>query len=274
MKDVPAIEIVMHRVVWSSISLLLILCVIGRIKEFFALFRNVQALKLSLLTSLLIGSNWGLFIYGIHIGKTVDVSLGYYICPLVTVFLAAFVLKEKLSKGQKVSVALATLGVGVAVLHSGVFPFIATALALSFAVYGLVRRQMKIDALMGLALETLILFIPAVIIIALWDAQGGGSFHQGDARTDWLLMSGGVITMVPLLFYSIGVRSANFVVIGFLQYIGPSLQLLTAIFIFGEAFDVISLISFALVWIALGVFVWDSLARSRRKNHLEVVTQS
>lgn len=256
--DVPPFEVAMHRIVWSVPTLLLVLLCLGRLKELRILFAQPRVWALLGASALLIALNWFLYIYSIASGRLVEAALGYYICPLITVFFAAVIVKERMSNAQWIAVLLAAIGVLIKMYQTGIFPWLAIAMAASFALYGLIRKQIKVEALMGLAIETMLLFLPALCTVLYWQSEGSGSLLRIGRAHDVYLVLSGAVTMLPLLCYAIGVRNAKLSLVGFLQYIGPTIQLCIAVFLFHEPFEPSTLWSFGVIWAGLVLFVWDS----------------
>jgi chloramphenicol-sensitive protein RarD len=247
--------ILSHRVVWSVLFLALL--VTGR-KEWGAVtpvVRSPRGLVLLAAGAVLIAVNWLIFIYAVVTNQLLQASLGYFINPLLSVALGVLFLGERLRKWQWVAVGIAAVAVANMALRGGRFPWIALSLAASFALYGLVRKKVNINSLHGLLVETAIL-LPASLVF--WWLMPSREYPP----TTWILLSlAGVITATPLLFFGAAVRRLKLSTIGFLQYIGPTLQFLLAILIFGEHLDPAKLVSFAVCWAAIGVYVADSLRR-------------
>lgn len=212
-----------------------------------------------------IAFNWGLYIWAINAGHVIEASLGYFINPLLSVLLGVLVLKERLQRIQWAAVVCAAVGVLWLTLDAGAPPRIALGLAFSFGAYGLLRKLVAVDPVAGLGVESVYLFVPA-LLLAGWGEQGhGGAFLSGwDLRTDLLLILGGVLTAVPLIGFAYGVRRIPLSLVGILQYIAPSLQLLLGVWFFHEPFDQGRAIGFAAIWVGLLLFVGDSLWRQRR----------
>jgi chloramphenicol-sensitive protein RarD len=218
------------------------------------------------LSGALIGFNWSLYIWAVNAGHVVESSLGYFINPLLNVVLGVAFLHERLSRAQWASVALATAGVVWLTVQYGQPPWIAICLALSFALYGLLRKLLAIDAVAGLGVESVYLFLPALAVLVWGEAHGqGGFFDAWGAGLDALLIIGGALTALPLIGFAFAVRRVPLSVVGLLQYIAPTLQFLTGVFIFHEAFDQSRLIGFAFIWLGLAIFALDGLLRSRRR---------
>ena len=263
---VPSLQIIAHRVVWSALMVIGWLVYsrgLGWWREAFARPRVWWMLALS---ALLIGFNWGLYIWAVNSGHVVETSLGYFINPLVNVVFGVALLKERLNRAQWTAVALAGASVLWLTVQQGGPPWIALGLAIPFALYGLIRKLVAIEAAPGLAVESAYLFLPALALLLWGEAQGQGQFLDGWGwRIDLLLVFGGAITAVPMIGFAYGVRRVPLSIVGLLQYIAPSLQLLIGVFVFGEAFGSARAVGFAGIWAALAIFAFDGWARSQQR---------
>ncbi len=260
----PATEIVAHRVLWSVPLLALWLALhkgFGKIRDVFA---NKRLFALLCLTTLLTASNWLLYVWAVVNGHTVEASLGYFINPLCYVALGGLLLGERLRTLQWFAVGLAATGVVLRVIVLGHLPWIALAIAGTFGSYGLLRKHAPVDSISGLFVETLIA-LPIAAVFLLWLA-GAGTLHGSSNAWAWLLLPlAGVITTVPLALFAEGARRLPLSQLGFLQYLAPTLQFLCAVVVFGEPFDSGQLGSFALIWLGLAIYSWDTLRRARGK---------
>ncbi|MBE9157246.1 EamA family transporter RarD [Nodosilinea sp. LEGE 06152] len=246
----PAVEVLSHRMIWSAVFLCGILVVQRRLSDLLALLRSPRRVLVLLLTASLLTFNWGLYIYGVNSDRVVEASLGYYINPLVTVLLGFVFLKERLYRGQQVAVALAVVGVGYFVWQLGTVPWIALALAISFAFYGLLRKVVAVAPLVGLAVETL-LITPITLLFVSWlGATGQGHFGQGWPLT-LLFVGAGVTTSMPLLWFNNAAKRLKLATLGFFQYLAPSLSLLLGVFVYGEPFTPVHVVTFSCIWAAL-----------------------
>ena len=263
LREVPAFQIVAHRVVWCGVLVggyLLARQGPGWLKA--ALSRPRVPVMLAC-SSLLISFNWGLYIWAVNNGHVVESSLGYYINPLVNVLLGVLVLGERLNPRQWLSVAVAAMGVAYITWQFGAPPWIALALALSFGSYGLIRKVAAVDSIPGLGVESVFLFLPALVYLVWEQVHGVGAFGHMGTTEDLLLIAGGAMTAVPLVWFAYGARRISYSLVGILQYIGPSLQLLTGVFLFGEAFSRVHAFGFGLIWTALLIYAADGLWRAR-----------
>ena len=258
--SVPPFEVVAHRVLWSVLFLALLLAFVpatGGFRRIGALVRQPRLLGLLALTALLTGSNWLVFVWAIDAGRLVEAALGYFINPLVSVLLGRIFLGERLRPLQQFAVAVATIGVAWRVVGqvSGL-PWIPLFLAGTFGVYGLLRKRAPVDAVGGLFVETAVVAPLAAAWLA-WQASRGGLAFGSDPAIDALLPLAGVLTAIPLMLFAVGARHLPLATIGFLQYIGPTINLLLAVFVFGERFDHGQLVSFGLIWVALAIYSAD-----------------
>jgi chloramphenicol-sensitive protein RarD len=222
------------------------------------------------LSGLCIGFNWGLYIWAVNAGHVVEGSLGYFINPLLNVLLGTLLLRERLGRMQWLSVGIAAVGVLWLTFRYGSFPWIALSLACSFAIYGLIRKLAAVDSTVGLGVENLVLLLPAVAYLGWAEAGGHGGFLPQPDAPGWgpwvalLLVVGGALTALPLIAFSYAVRRVPLSAIGLMQYIAPTLQFLSGVLFFREPFDADRAVGFVLIWIALAIFVVDSLRRLRR----------
>ena len=255
---VGAIEIVSHRIVWSLFFLGLLATIWSKWSGIRAALTTPRVLMTLALTAVLIGLNWLIYIYAVVSGHVLEGSLGYYLNPLVNVLLGVVLLKERLSRFQKIAVALAAVGVAILAAGAGSALWISLTLAGSFALYGYLRKVAPVDSLEGLSIETLVLF-PLALGWILWVQQTGEASFLRDRSTDLLLVLGGVVTAIPLLLFTAAARRLPYSTLGFLQYVAPSLQFLLAVLVFGEPLTTAHMICFALIWAALAIFIVEGL---------------
>ena len=260
--EVPSSEILAHRIVWSFvfISIIVILRKRKQLKNFFKVQMSQKKTWFALfLTSLLISTNWLTYIFAVNKGHIVDVSLGYYINPLVSVLLGVFVLREKINKLQTFSFILAGIGVLYMTISIGKFPWIALILAFSFGFYGLAKKLIKVDSILGLFLETLFAVPFAIIFLSYLGINGQHSFTTGTVQIDWLLMGSGIATALPLLWFGIGAQKIPLYLLGFLQYIAPTISLFLGVLLYDEAFTIDHIITFTCIWIAILTFTISNI---------------
>jgi len=260
--EVPSSEILAHRIVWSFvfISIIVILRKRKQLKNFFKVQMSQKKTWFALfLTSLLISTNWLTYIFAVNKGHIVDASLGYYINPLVSVLLGVFVLREKINKLQTFSFILAGIGVLYMTISIGKFPWIALILAFSFGFYGLAKKLIKVDSILGLFLETLFAVPFAIIFLSYLGINGQHSFTTGTVQIDWLLMGSGIATALPLLWFGIGAQKIPLYLLGFLQYIAPTISLFLGVLLYDEAFTIDHIITFTCIWIAIVTFTISNI---------------
>jgi chloramphenicol-sensitive protein RarD len=260
--SVPALEIMLHRLLWCCAFVVLLLAARRELGRFTAVFRHPRRLALLGLSAILISTNWWVYVWAVGQRQVVEASLGYFINPLVSVLFGVFLLRERLNGWQWLAVAIAAAGVLWLTLQLGRPPWIALVLAFSFACYGLVRKKVEVDAITGLAVETALL-APFALLYLSWLGAAGAFGDQG-ALTDSLLVASGIFTAVPLMLFAYGVRRIRLATIGLIQYLGPTLQLLIGVWIFHEPFTEVQAIGFGLIWLALAVYATDGLLRHRR----------
>ena len=251
---VPALEVVVHRTVWSLVFVLAVLAVRRHWGWMRALRGQPRVLGAFAVSALLLSVNWLTYVWAVQNNHVVDASLGYFILPLVNVALGYVFLHERPRPGQWLAVAVATAGVLWLTAQTGRLPWIALVLALSFGFYGLLRKVAVLGALEGLALETLMLAPVAAVVLGWWAWQGQGALVQGDAAAiGWLLLAG-PLTAIPLLLFAAGARRIPMSTLGILQYISPSLQFGLGVWMFHEAFEPARLVCFVLIWGGLLVY--------------------
>ncbi len=261
---VPALEVLAHRIVWSVVLLVPLVLVRGQWPELRRVFSSRKTLATLVVTTVLIAINWYLFIWAVDHDRVLEASLGYFINPLINVMLGMVFLGEKLSRPAAVAVVLAGLGVSVQVVMVGELPWIALALGFSFGIYGLLRKTAAVGAVVGLAVETSMLMLPAAGYL-VWARRTGGLYlGTGDLSTDVLLVLAGAVTAVPLLCFTSAARLLPLTTLGFLQYLAPSGQFLLAVLAYGEVLNPGRIITFVCIWLALAIFTTDQIRRSKR----------
>lgn len=262
--EVSAIQVVAHRVTWSCLFILTWLVARGELGRLTATVTSPALLGRLTVTALLVSCNWLVYVWSVTHEHIVDTSLGYYINPLMNVVLGVFVLKERLNRAQWVAVALASAAVLYLAILAGRPPWIALTLAVSFSLYGLLRKVISVDALPGLATETLVL-LPLALAYLVWcQASGTGALTNSGPAIAALLVGSGLVTAVPLFLFAYGARALPYSTVGVLQYIAPSLQLVCGVYLFHESFGATRAAGFALIWLALLIYAADGLWRTRR----------
>ncbi len=263
LSNVPPLELSVHRMVWCAFFAAGVTLARGR---FSALWRIVGTRKLVLalaLSSVLIATNWTIYIYSVASAQLVEASLGYYINPLLSIALGVFALGEKLSRLRLLAIVLAAAAVTFKAFAIGHFPWIAIGLALSFGFYGYMRKLTPVGALDGLAIETCLLLPLTLGAVLFWTLSGTGTFPAPDFRTNALLVLAGPMTAIPLALFAAGARRVRLSTLGFLQYLSPSLTLLVATLILGERFTWSDAATFGCVWLALILVAVDGRLTAR-----------
>lgn len=263
LKGVDPVEIVAQRVLWSLALLLPVAMLIGRWPQLRAALADRRLLLQLSASSALIAANWLVYVWAVFNGHVLAASLGYFLNPLINVALGTIVLKERLTRGQAAAVALAAIGVAILALRAGDGLWISLALALSFGLYGLVRKMAAVESLEGLTIETAIL-APLAMAYLLWLSATGDVAFGNDLRISLLLVLAGAVTATPLLLFAAAARRMRYSTLGLLQYLAPSIQFVLAITIFGEALTMAQLACFMLIWAACAVYAASSLIEHRR----------
>ena len=263
--QVNAVEVVMHRMVWSFVFLMGVLMALKRWAWLRDVARQPRVLLAFGLSALLLSVNWSVYVWAVQNAHVVDASLGYFILPLVNVAMGFVFLHERPRPAQWVAVAVAASGVLWLTVQAGRLPWVALVLACSFGTYGLLRKLATLGALEGLTLETVLLLPLAGGLLAWWAWHGQGALVQGDPVTmGWLLLSG-PLTAIPLLMFAAGARRIPLATMGILQYISPTLQMLVGVWLYGEPFEPARAIGFYLIWAALLIYSAESLWLMRKR---------
>lgn len=265
-EDVGAGEILAHRIIWSVVFVMALVAVTRRWGMLKQGLPDAKSRWAVLMCSILISLNWLIYIWAVNNGQILQASLGYYINPLVNVFVGVFLLGERLSKWQGAAIVLAGIGVLIMTVSYGEFPWVAITLALSFSIYGYTKKKVQVDPMVGLSLETVIV-LPFALLYLFFFAQGGQALS---VLSGWELAGltlSGVATALPLLFFAEGVKRLPFTVIGFIQYLSPTISLLIGVLAFGEDFTVVEMISFGLIWSALVLY---SLQIVKKQKTVEI----
>ena len=264
LESVSPIEILCHRMVWSLVFLSGILVFTRQWDWLLPALKNRRTVLIYLVAASLLALNWFTYIWAVNSGFIVESSLGYFINPLISILLGVFILREKLRPAQWFPVGIAALGVAYLTWIYGRLPWIALALAFTFGFYGLVKKISPLPSLKGLSLETGLLFLPALGYLLYREASGTAGFLHLSPWISILLALAGVITAVPLLLFANGARSIPLYLLGILQYIAPTLQLLIGVFIYHESFSSQQFLGFGMIWLALGIYTLESFLFSRR----------
>ena len=263
LRGVPALQVIAHRIIWSCLFLVAWLLLRGELGDLRATLARPALLARLALTATLISINWLVYVWAVTHSHVVDTSLGYYINPLVNVLLGVIVLRERLNRAQWTAIGLAALAVLYLALLAGRPPWIAGTLAVSFSLYGFVRKVISVEALPGLTTETLLLMPLAAGYLAWCQWAGSGALTTQGAGVAALLIGSGLITAIPLFLFAYGARLLPYSTVGVLQYIAPSLQLLCGVVLYHESFGPARAAGFALIWAALLIYAVDGLWRAR-----------
>jgi len=266
LRSVPPLEIIAHRVAWSFLFLLPLIVLQREWADFVAILKKPRKILVLLSSAILVGANWLLYVWAVNNNHLLQASLGYYINPLVNVLLGMVFLKERLRRPQVIAVLLAAAGVLYLTVQYGQFPWIAISLALSFGLYGLIRKVAPASSLVGLTVETLLLSLPAIGYLIYLDIQGTGSVFRVSLNLDLLLIGCAPLTAVPLLFFTAGAKRLYLSTLGLMQYIGPSGMFLLAVFYYNEPFSTAQVWTFVMIWTALAVYSTDSVLYFRRQR--------
>lgn len=266
LQHVPSVDILAHRVIWTFVFYALVLRLWFRSGSPLAeLSRALRAWRRGLAAAVLIAANWGFYVWGVNSGQVLETSLGYFINPLVNVLLGTVFLKERMRAVQWICIALAAIGVTLLALRGPAIPWLALFLATSFGLYGLMRKQMKADPIAASTLEAFAMAVPAALFLFTPFAHPVISNGTDGAMNLLLLVLGGAVTGIPLLLFNAAAKQLPLSMLGFFQYIAPSMQFCLAVFAFGEPFLPVHAQAFGLIWIALAIYSID-LASHRARS--------
>ncbi|UWR15109.1 EamA family transporter RarD [Sulfitobacter sp. M368] len=264
LSHIPAAEVVVHRIIWSLPIAAVVLIILRRTDALREALRTPRMLAMGCVTAALISINWGIYVWAITSGNTLEAALGYYINPLFSIFLASVLLGERLSKAQMLAIALAAGAVLVLTLDAGRMPWVALALTVSWGFYALAKKSLPIGPNQGFLLEVLILIVPALGYLGYLTATGQSHFSFSLTRDTWLLLGCGAVTAVPLMIYANGAKLLRLSTIGILQYIAPTMIFLVAVFVFKEPFGQARMIAFPMIWAALVIYSGSMLRQMRK----------
>jgi len=263
--DVPALQVIGHRIAWSFVLLLAYVALSGQWKTFRVSAMNRRSIGIYSIAGVLLSFNWLIYVWGVNAGFIVETSLGYFINPLLSVLLGVIFLRERLRPIQWIPVGIAAIGVVYLTSVYGRLPWIALSLAFTFGFYGFVKKLSPLGSLHGLTLETGIVFPVAVIYLAIIGVSGSGNFLQDGASIDLFLIGAGLVTTIPLLMFASAAKQIPLTIVGLLQYIAPTIQFLIGVFVYKEPFDHAHFVGFAIVWVALIIFAVESYMANRSK---------
>lgn len=265
---VPSDLVVSHRIFWSVLFVGLFLYLRGRWPEVVQVFRDPAVLKGLTASASFIAINWLVFVWAIANERVLDVSLGYFINPLVSIIVGLVILKERMSKGQWLAVGIAGFAVVLQAVLAGGLPWVSLVLAFSFAGYGYIRKVTPVKATPGLFVETVLLFPLATGYLLLSLSWGRDAMVLGDLLVLLALAGTGIVTALPLIFFSSAARRLPLFMLGLMQYMAPSIHFLMAVYVWGEPLDQVKLMGFVMTWVALAVFTFDSWRRYRAPERL------
>jgi chloramphenicol-sensitive protein RarD len=261
-EGVPPIEIIAHRVAWAVPFLLVIMALRKQLGEYRAALTNWDSLRWMLVSAALISVNWFIYVWAVNSGHILAASLGYFLNPLLNILLGTLFLKESLGRTQWVAVGIASVGVAILAVAALGSLWISVSLAASFGIYGLVRKLAPTGAVPGLGVETTLL-LPLALGGIWWFSMDTAPGWGSNDYTDFILVAGGAVTAIPLLLFATAARRMPYSVLGFIQYVGPTIQFLLGYFVYNEELSGVRLACFGLIWLALAVFSWDALRRMR-----------
>lgn len=269
LQSVPALEIICHRIIWSFALIIPVTLFGGHRKELWQVLRRPRILLILLTTSFLMGGNWLIYIWAVNNGRVLQASLGYFICPLVSIFLGIVFLRERVRFLQGVAIVLASVAVLYLTFQYGEFPTISLFLAFSFGTYGLIRKVAPVSAITGLTVETLILTIPALTYLIYLATIGLGIFGHKGTTIDLFLMGTALVTAIPLLLFTLGARRLPLSTMGFLQYVAPTCIFLLGIFFYHEPLTRQQAVTFMFIWTALAIYSVDSFLFYRKSHQVK-----
>jgi len=262
---IPASEVVAHRIVWSVPIAGLVLVWLGRTADIKRALKTPRMLAMGALTASIVTINWGLYVWAIGAGRTIEAALGYYINPLFSVFLGFVVLRERLTRSQIAAILLAILAVAILTVEQGGLPWVSLGLAVSWGFYALFKKTLPIGPAQGFFLEILLLSLPALGYILYLQSNGQGHFGGTGQSDMWLLVCSGFVTAIPLILYANGAKLLRLSTIGIMQYIAPTIVFLVAVFVFREPFSGERLVAFAFIWVGLVIYSWSMFQAARRQ---------
>ena len=262
-KFIPSLEVAMHRGVWSFFVLFLSLLFLNGIYDFVNLFRSIRNIIILTITALLIATNWLGFIYSVSIDKVQDASLGYFLTPMISITLGWLILKENLNLKKIISVSLMLIACLILFSTSNTFPFLALLIGTTWGIYGLLRKQIQVSPATGLLFESGLISLFAVPYLIYLNFENIGYFSFNFNYISIMLFLTGIVTIIPLFFFNLGLRHTTLGLAGVLFYIAPSFHFITSIFILNEYMEVQKLIAFVIIWIAVGIFIYDAVRTSK-----------
>ena len=272
LSGIDPIVILCCRIVMSAVCTTLLLLVTGRLSELWAVMRNKQLMKFLIPAALTVTVNWGVYIWAVSAGHVTDSSLGYYMNPLVVFLFGTLIFKERCGKMELFALLFAAAGVLLSTLQYGAFPYIAIALAVSFALYGMFKKFAHVDGTVSIAVETVVLF-PAALLFLILSPGTQAAIETATPLQYIFLVLAGIVTAAPLIMYTQGVNGLPFITMGFLQYVCPTLMLILGVLIMGEPFTVAQGVSFAFIWAGLILFSIGMIKREKKQAALEAAAE-
>ena len=263
---IPSLEVAMHRGLWSFFLLFLSLILFSEINEFFALFKSSKKIIILTITSLLIATNWLGFIYSVSINKVQDASLGYFLTPMISISLGYFILNENLNTLKIISVSLMLFACVVLFTSLDSFPYLALLIGTTWGVYGLLRKQIEVSPATGLLYESGLITLFALPYLIYLNHIDVGYFSFNFSYISIMLFFTGIVTIIPLFFFNLGLRYTTLGLAGVLFYIAPSFHFITSVFILDENLEIEKIAAFIIIWIGVSIFIYDAV---RKKNYLE-----
>ena len=268
LEHVPSIEILWNRIIWSFIFTVLFIVIIRKkdalIEDIKQLIRHPKQFITITLASIFITINWFVYIWAVNHNQVLQTSLGYYINPLISVVFGVIFLKEKLSRATIIAVCIAAVGVISLTIYYAQIPYVALTLALSFASYSVLKKKVTLEATRGLAIETFVMVPLAIIAYLVLAKDQGAHLFTGDVKTTLLLMCGGILTAIPLVLFAKGASKIPLYLVGFIQYLSPTIVLLLGIFLYKEPFTTIEFFAFCCIWLAVFLFTVSKMVEARK----------
>lgn len=265
LQHVEAMEILASRFLWSAVFVFLLLLATGKLNIFMqetkAIFSTKKTACCMVLAAIMISFNWGIFIWAVEAGRIVETSMGYYISPLMNVLFGVVFLRERLAKLQIAAVSCAAVGIGVIIVHNGGLPWVALTLPLTFAFYGLLKKIIVAQPMTSILLETLLISPLAAGYLYYLSINEGTVYQSYDMSTLLLLAGAGAVTAIPMLLFTACARKLPLNIVGFLQYISPSISLMIGVLIYGEPFTGTTAVAFCCIWAGLALFIWSQIRR-------------
>ncbi len=262
-KYIPSLEVAMHRGVWSFFVLFLALLFLNEIKDFLLIFRSLKKIIILSITSLLIATNWLGFIYSVSNNKVQDASLGYFLTPMISISLGYFILNENLNLRKIISVSLMLIACFLLFINLDHFPYIALLIGTTWGVYGLLRKQIQVSPALGLFYESGLITLFAFPYLIYLNYQNIGYFNFNFSFVSIMLFFTGIVTIIPLFFFNLGLKYTTLGLAGVLFYIAPSFHFITSVFILGEYMEFQKLLAFIIIWIGVIIFIFDAVKNSR-----------